>query len=175
MLHKCFFYRENWRAAQKENSQKAQLDFFCPSFANLCMKEGQKFRAPRSLFTYEFPTVNKAAELREPSGQTVCPLYLTISSPTCTLPQGALRLKGRWWREQGHRERVLPLQIPNTVFFQGQTQETSHSADKATSKLKLLSGWLGCGVLGWGWGWGWWLGTDGPLSCLRFVLWMGAV
>lgn len=55
-----------------------------------------------------FPSVSELQGLR-PSGQTLQPLYLTISSPTCTQLQGLLR-------QGGHQREVLPLQIPVLLF-----------------------------------------------------------
>lgn len=58
---------------------------------------------------------------------------------------GSINAEGEWVGRGGSKgEKVLP----NPCIFQGQTQETSHSADQATRKLKLLSGWLGWGLGG---------------------------
>lgn len=105
--------------------------------------------APRSpSASPHFPTIRELQSLG-PSGQTQSPLCLTISSPTCTQPQGPLT--------QGVAgEKSFHFKSP-CFCFPGQTQEISHSADLAGWDLTLFSGGLK------------------PLFSLWFVLWTSVV
>lgn len=77
------------------------------------------------------PSVSEMQALRS-SGQTLHPLYLTISSPTCTQPQGLLRQ-----RVTGEKS----FHFKSLCFcFPGQTQEISLSAELGGWYATLFSG-----------------------------------
>lgn len=77
------------------------------------------------------PSVSEMQRLRS-SGQTLHPLYLTVSSPTCTQPQGLLG--------QGVTgEKSFHFKSPCFCFL-GRTQETSLSAELGGWYVTLCSG-----------------------------------
>lgn len=63
------------------------------------------------------------------------------TAPGSIKTEGQMVEGARSQRESNH------FRSPTLLLCQGQTQETSHSPKRATHKLKLLSGWLGCGGL----------------------------